>query len=247
MVKTKEDLTGKRFGMLLVIKQVEDYIAPNGRHYDRWLCQCDCGSEPKAITGYHLKEKNKVKSCGCYSRKILPEMHIKENKYDLESKDYGIGYTEKGEEFWFDKEDYDLIKDYCWVYNHNGYVIARERGTGKYVSLHRLVMSSCNVNNLDVDHKCHPPRNEHKADNRKENLKFVDDSLNSMNRALRTDNTSGVTGVYWSNRDSKWIADICVQQKRIRLGSFVNFADAVASRKEAEIKYFGDNRYDANN
>lgn len=246
MVQTKEDLTGKRFGMLTVIKQVEDYVAPRGRHYDRWLCQCDCGNTI-SVVGYHLKEKNKMKSCGCYSRKILPIIHAKENVYDLESKEYGIGYTDKGEEFWFDKEDYDLIKNYYWRYNNNGYVYTLEKGAKKYILLHRLVMDSFNIDNLDVDHKRHPPRNEHKVDNRKENLQFVNDSLNSMNRALRSDNTSGTTGVYWSNRDEKWIADIGIQQKRIRLGAFINFEDAVKARKDAEIKYFKDHRYDANN
>ena len=49
MVKVRKDLTGQRFGMLTVIKQIDDYITPNGRHHDRWLCQCDCGSEPKKL------------------------------------------------------------------------------------------------------------------------------------------------------------------------------------------------------
>ena len=30
MVKVKEDLTGRRFGRLVIIKQAEDYISPNG-------------------------------------------------------------------------------------------------------------------------------------------------------------------------------------------------------------------------
>lgn len=31
MVKVKEDLTGRIFGRLTVIKQAEDYVPPNGR------------------------------------------------------------------------------------------------------------------------------------------------------------------------------------------------------------------------
>ena len=41
----------------------------------------------------------------------------KYNKYDL-SGEYGIGWTSNtNQEFYFDLEDYDKIKDYCWIYN----------------------------------------------------------------------------------------------------------------------------------
>lgn len=40
MVKVKEDLTGKTFGLLTVIEQADDYVAPtSGKHYARWRCQ----------------------------------------------------------------------------------------------------------------------------------------------------------------------------------------------------------------
>lgn len=37
------DLTGQRFGKLLVIKKDESIIPKSGRHA-RWICQCDCGN-----------------------------------------------------------------------------------------------------------------------------------------------------------------------------------------------------------
>lgn len=55
------DLTGLRFGRLLVIRRAENDIA--GR--TMWLCKCDCGNE-KIVYGSHLK--NGVKSCGCYRK-----------------------------------------------------------------------------------------------------------------------------------------------------------------------------------
>lgn len=60
------DLTNNRFGKLTVIKRVDDYISPKGRHYLRWLCQCDCGSSPFSVLSQHLKN-GATKSCGCYS------------------------------------------------------------------------------------------------------------------------------------------------------------------------------------
>lgn len=54
----KEDLTGNKYGMLTVIKEVE-----RSKHGRQWLCKCDCGNE-KIVLGGNLK-KNNTKSCGC--------------------------------------------------------------------------------------------------------------------------------------------------------------------------------------
>lgn len=53
------DLTGKRFGRLIVIERVENKCGSS----IRWLCRCDCGNT-KIIQGGSLK-RNKTKSCGC--------------------------------------------------------------------------------------------------------------------------------------------------------------------------------------
>jgi hypothetical protein len=62
------DITGQRFGNLLVIGRApnQNHISENGRKAVRamWYCQCDCGSDVKAIRGTHLKS-GRVVSCGC--------------------------------------------------------------------------------------------------------------------------------------------------------------------------------------
>ena len=50
------------------------------------------------------------------------ERSRKYNTYDL-SGDYGIGYTEEGNEFSFDLEDYDKIKNYYWNIDNKGYIL----------------------------------------------------------------------------------------------------------------------------
>lgn len=37
------DLTGQRFGKVVVVKREDDYISPSGFHSASWLCLCDCG------------------------------------------------------------------------------------------------------------------------------------------------------------------------------------------------------------
>lgn len=53
-----ENLKGKIFGKLTVIKRVE-----NKNNRVRWLCRCECGNE-KITTAQSLKSR-KTKSCGC--------------------------------------------------------------------------------------------------------------------------------------------------------------------------------------
>lgn len=63
------DLTGRTFGLLKVIRRVED-VKP-GR--PMWLCECRCGkSVVKSSTS--LTKQNGVKSCGCLRRQKSPEL-----------------------------------------------------------------------------------------------------------------------------------------------------------------------------
>lgn len=250
MVKVIENLIGREFGRLTVLRQIEDYITPKtGVHQARWLCECSCNEHNQIeVIGGNLKNGS-VKSCGCLSREKSRERRkadIKENTYDLESAEYGIGYTLKGEEFWFDKEDYDKIKNYCWSYTPNGYVAATERVTRKSVFLHTLLMSPV-PEGMKVDHKRHPPRNGQKKDNRKSNLEIKTNSQNMMNASLYVNNSSGVSGVTFTKANNKWQVRIGVDNKRIHIGYYDSFEDAVKARKEAEEKYFGDYRYDVCN
>lgn len=51
-------------------------------------------------------------------------------------------------------------------------------------------------------------------------------------------NTSGVKGVTWDKNSRKWYAYISVHRKRISLGRFKDFEEAVKARKAAEDEYF---------
>ena len=56
MVKTKSDLTGKIFGKWKVISQTDDYIDNSGKHYAKWLCECQCNKHTiRKVIGKDLK------------------------------------------------------------------------------------------------------------------------------------------------------------------------------------------------
>lgn len=231
------DLNGKRFGRLTIIKRVENRILPSGQKRSQWLCKCDCGNYA-TVLGYMLTSGN-TQSCGCLHNEAFARARKKYNTYDL-SGEYGVGYTTKGDEFYFDLEDYDKIKDYCWTIQNNGYVTAYCPTTMNRILLHRLIMN-CDNNNLYIDH-IHG--NKTRNDNRKSNLRTATPSQNTMNKPLLKNNTSGVTGVSWNKRKGEWESYITIDDKRKGLGYFSNFDDAVAARKDAEEKYFGEYSYD---
>lgn len=68
------DLTGQRFGRLLVVKRAES--TPGGQA--TWLCRCDCGNET-SVAGYSLR-CGKTKSCGCLHRDVLDNARTKHGK-----------------------------------------------------------------------------------------------------------------------------------------------------------------------
>lgn len=61
------DLTGEKFGKLLVIERAEDYVYKNKKGMlitsPRWLCQCDCGNTI-IVQGGNLRSGNTT-NCGC--------------------------------------------------------------------------------------------------------------------------------------------------------------------------------------
>jgi hypothetical protein len=81
-----------------------------------------------------------------------------------------------------------------------------------------------------------------KTDNRWSNLRQATQAENKRNLPVMRSNTSGVPGVTWFKRDQCWRAQIHYQGRGIALGYFSNFDDAVAARKAAEARYFGEFR-----
>lgn len=67
MRTTLKDLTGERYGRLLVLQRSVNI----GRRV-AWLCRCDCG-EAKITTGNQL-QRGHVVSCGCRRREVLSNL-----------------------------------------------------------------------------------------------------------------------------------------------------------------------------
>ena len=154
-------------------------------------------------------------------------------KYNLNDYEYGVGYTLKGEEFYFDKEDYELIKDVYWYKTDRGYI--RGSYQGKNICMHRLIMGVLDDKTVVVDHR--NPNTYH--DNRKQNLRITTQANNTRNRSIGKSNTSGVLGVHKNNR-GKYIAYIRYKGKQKLLGEYDTLEEAALRRRLAELAYFGE-------
>lgn len=80
--------------------------------------------------------------------KIISESKKKKNTYDL-SGEYGIGYTEKGECFYFDLSDYNKIKDYYWRISKQGYIVAHDKKNHTEISMHQLICGYKETDHID--------------------------------------------------------------------------------------------------
>lgn len=225
------DLTGQKFGRLTVLYRVES--AKDG--HSKWHCKCVCGNEVD-VQSNNLK-CGVTQSCGCYKKEISYKCNIESNEYNIIN-DYIVVKTSSGVVFFIDKDDEWVLKDYCWHVNGGGRIQSHMRGKNSEITvLHRLIMNC--PEDMVVDHI-----NGNPLDNRRCNLRIVTQQQNAMNHKIRLDNTSGTTGVCFNKRNKKWAAHINFNNESIHIGYFDNFEDAVAARKSAEEKYFGEYSYD---
>ena len=106
---------------------------------------------------------------------------------------------------------------------------------GKLIKTHRLayLFMTGEWPNDEIDHI-----NGNPSDNRWKNLRAVSRWENNRNSKIQKNNTSGLRGVSWYKNYKKWCVRIHDNNgKRINLGYFDNFNEAVKVRKEFEIKY----------
>lgn len=122
--------------------------------------------------------------------------------------------------------------------NKIGTVAGCDKGNG-YISVgifgrrylaHRIVWIMHNgaiPSGMQIDHINHD-----RSDNRIENLRVVSNKTNAMNQGLRSNNTSGVTGVNWNKRKQKWCAEVWSNGKKIHVGYFSEIIDAENAVKD---------------
>lgn len=211
---TIKDLSGKRFGKLLVLS-----FKNRDSSGTWWNCRCDCGNLNSKLTGELTRRNRKgTKSCGCLSP------GNKRNDYRIEG-DTTYLKMKNNYECIIDTEDLEKIKIYNWNYNNTYYVIATKRKT--YIAIHRLIMDFPK----EIDHI-----NGNKFDNRKCNLRIVTRQQNIFNSIKRKNNRSGFKGISFDKESGKYKVVITISGKRHDFGRYKTPEEAGEVYKKASLK-----------
>lgn len=133
-----------------------------------------------------------------------------------------------------DDEDFERVTAYNWFYQISKCktrVYAVTNIDRKLVSMQNFILGR--KKGFMVDHKIGEG-----LDNRKDNLRYLTRSQNTVNARLKKNNKSGYTGVLYVERIKKYEVAIKVNRKNIRIGYYEKFEDAKSARIAAEEKYF---------
>ena len=84
MPSKKKDITGQRFGRLVILKRIK--ASENNGKYDYCKCICDCGNEKIVRLG--SLRNGSTKSCGCYNRDFHSKVHTAEKHGMYKSRIY---------------------------------------------------------------------------------------------------------------------------------------------------------------
>lgn len=203
----------------------------------KYYCEY-CGKE---ITNRALKDLKKRKHHFCNRQ----HFHLsKMNKISYES-DYvvlEVRYVDKKEKCLVDIDDYEnKIKPLgtkIFMYE-NGYCYfcVQKNGQNKKIKLHRYLMGVVEKEDIIIDHI-----NRNPLDNRKRNLRCVDQIINFQNTICQRDSKSGVKGVDWHKGKQRWRGLVQVNHKRHLVGWFKDFEECCKAtqekRKELLKKYY---------
>ena len=219
----KLDLTGQVFERLTVIKE-----AGKDKHGNYiWECQCKCGTKTKVL-GQNLR-KGSTRSCGClakeWGKKAIHNAIKSVTKHKMShTKEY---------QAWVDLNYrcFNPANTRYPQYGKKGITVCPE-WVNSFEQFYKD-MGPCPVGKRVSIDRIEPNGNYEPS-----NCRWViNQSIQAINQRKKSNNTSGVTGVYQPKGQTTWCANIGVNNKRLHLGTFKTKAEAIKARKTAEEKY----------
>lgn len=174
----------------------------------RWLCRCDCGTE-KTVLGSNLTRGTTV-SCGCKKRNDLTGKKIGKLTVLGRSDQYGSRGSRKTR-LWECRCDCGAI----------------------------TYKATDTLTNPDIS-MCKACAGKYGAEKAREKAGFAGGTQISKIKVEsdKSENLSGVRGIYYDGKTGKYRARLKFQQKYYNLGYFTSLDDAVKARKRAEEEIF---------
>lgn len=215
-------MVGERFGRLTVIEEVPPTFTSGGRKMKQVLCLCDCGNEK--VARVNNLRRGATTSCGCLAKEVKRKTVKNAAAYSMTAKEQRanslIGTT-FGEVTVID------------VFMRCGKRYAKVKcSCGKYFDV--------TVNNLirGKTLRCRECHDKVVTSKFKENECVEGTALCQLTQKVRTDNTTGVKGVWFDKRSGKYCAEIRLSGKKHWIGSFYDLNEAKKARERAEEDLF---------
>lgn len=211
-----QDLSGQRFGELVVLRRGPDYVSPTGKKTVQWVCRCEaCGREVTMLRNT-LKT---AKSCGCRKGDKL--------RRDLTGQRFGR---------WTVLAPVRRPKP-----RSNGswtdWRCRCDCGTERLVDAKSLTTGASRSCGCAIGEAARK-RIDPSGANDLQRYDRTTVSLIRPDRPLNVNNQSGVRGVYWSAREQCWIAKIGLRGKSITIGRFDDLEKAAQARRSAEADLY---------
>jgi len=202
------DLTGKKFGMLIVVGR-----SPSIKQHTYWNCVCECGNNT-SVDAYHLK-RGYTKSCGCSSNKFISE---KNSKHGLSKNPvYNTWHSMLNRCNNPNRREFSR-------YGGRGITVCQEwKDPEVFIkwALDAGWKQGLQIDRIDNDGNYCP-----------ENCRFVTNLQNSLNKSsMQSNNTSGFTGVNKHKKTGKYLASVKYITSR-HIGTFSTAEEAIIARDQ---------------
>ncbi len=197
-----KDLTGKKFGKLVVIKQADKI-----KNRIAWTCKCSCGNE-KIVPSTHLISKH-TKSCGCLKKIGNAKTHGLSNHpaYAVHTDMMTRCYN----------------KNYAGYHNYGGrgITVCKKWKNNRELFI-KWAIKNGYKKSLAIDRK------NTNGNYCPSNCRFVTQRKNNINRRLFKNSKSGYVGVNASG--AKWAARIRIEGDYVWIGTYTTPEEAALAR-----------------
>lgn len=142
MPKRRINLTGQRFGKLMVLREGDSHIYKSNYVETNWICRCDCGKETRVRT--KCLKRGATQSCGCSQQNAIKYLGDEASLRELHQ-EYRWGAKKRGFDFDLNIDQFRLLtSSNCHYCGASPSKLARTR---KGLKIHYIYNGIDRVNN----------------------------------------------------------------------------------------------------